>query len=173
MTGKDFFNRVANGKSDVIQLFLDTLSRLNVDYCVIGGLAVNAYAEPVVSLDLDIVIAADNVEKVCAAVTDIFKVERFPHSVNLASDRSDLRIQLQTDSRYQDFLGGATVHQVLGYDLKVAAVEQVLQGKLWAYQDEERRPSKRQKDLADILRLVETNPVLKEKLPPKVREFLN
>jgi hypothetical protein len=42
--------------------FLDTLSTSNVDYCVIGGLAVNAYAEPVVSLDLDIVVAADNIE---------------------------------------------------------------------------------------------------------------
>ncbi len=116
MTRKDFFNRVANGKSDVIQVFLDTLARLNVDYCVIGGLAVNAYAEPVVSLDL--VIAADNAEKVCETVAGVFKVERFPHSVNLASDQSDLRIQLRTNSRYQDFLGGATVRQVLGYDLR-------------------------------------------------------
>lgn len=52
MTKKEFFKAVSNGEEDVIQIFLDALSTANVDYRVIGGLAVNAYAEPVVSLDL-------------------------------------------------------------------------------------------------------------------------
>ena len=56
MTEKEFLNAVAGGRDDVLQLFLDTLSRTGVDYCVIGGLAVNAYAAPVVSLDLDVVV---------------------------------------------------------------------------------------------------------------------
>jgi hypothetical protein len=34
--------------------------------------------------------------------------------------------------------------------MKVAALEDVLQDKVWAYLDESRRKSKRQKDLADI-----------------------
>jgi hypothetical protein len=55
MTGKEFVNRLANGKSDIIQALLDTLSGTGSSYCLIGGLAVDAYAEPVVSLDLDIV----------------------------------------------------------------------------------------------------------------------
>lgn len=42
MTGKKFLNSLANGKSDIIQLFLDTLEKLELDYCVIGELAVNA-----------------------------------------------------------------------------------------------------------------------------------
>ena len=36
-------------------------------YCAIGGLAVNAYVEPVVSLDLDIVVAMEDIEEVCKA----------------------------------------------------------------------------------------------------------
>jgi hypothetical protein len=37
---------------DVIQLLLSLLKETGSAYCAIGGLAVNAYAEPVVSLDL-------------------------------------------------------------------------------------------------------------------------
>ena len=172
MTGKDFMNAVANGKSDIVQILLDVLAELDVAYCVIGGLGVNAYVEPVVSLDLDVVIATDDIEKVCDAVEKEFSVERFSHSINLTSSQSDLRIQLQTDPRYQGFIRNASVREVLGYQMRVATLENVLQGKIWAYSDEQRRMSKRQKDLADILRLVEAYPVLEEKLPASVREML-
>ena len=53
--------------------------------------------------------------------------------------------------------------------MKVASLEDVLQSKIWAYSDEERRKSKRQKDLADIFRLVESYPDLKELLPESIR----
>jgi hypothetical protein len=172
MTKKEFINTVANGKTDVLQVFLDAVSHLGVDYCVIGGIAVNAYAEPVVSLDLDAVVAAADIEAVCAAVAQYFKIERFPHSVKLSSSESDLRIQLQTDPRYQEFIRSATVRSVLGYELKVATVEDVLKGKIWAYSDEQRRMSKRQKDLADIMRLIEAYPELGNKIPSEIRNRL-
>ncbi len=172
MTYKEFMNAVTNDKSDVVQAFLDTLAELGVEYCVIGGLAVNAYVEPVVSLDLDMVIAAHDVERVCTAVENQFKIERFSHSVNLTSSRSDLRIQLQTDARYQDFISRATLRSVLGYEMRVAAIEDVLQGKTWAFSDKQKRMSKRQKDLADILRIVEANPAIEEKLPDSVHNML-
>jgi hypothetical protein len=155
---------------DILQIFLDILSEEGVAYCVIGGLAVNAYAEPVVSLDLDIVIAADGIEKVCKAIGHQFKIERFAHSINLSSSKSDLRIQLQTDPRYQDFIIRAENHEVLGYEMKVADIKDVIQGKIWAYSDEQRRMSKRQKDLADIMRLIETYPILMARLPINIRE---
>jgi len=44
----------------------------------------------------------------------------------------------------------------------------VLQGKLWAYSDPTRRQSKRQKDLADIARLVETHPELEAEVPTDI-----
>jgi hypothetical protein len=170
MTKKEFLNAISNGKVDVVQAFIDILSSSNVDYCVIGGLAVNAYAEPVVSLDLYIVVAAGNIESVLKAVEGHFKIKQFAHSVNLSTDKSDLRIQLQTDTRYQDFIGKAESHTVLGYDMKVASVEDVLQGKIWAYSDEQRRKSKRQKDLADIMRLIEEYPSLSELLPESINK---
>jgi hypothetical protein len=63
MTKKEFINLISNGQEDVIGNFLKLLNDNKIDYCVIGGLGVNAYVEPVVSLDLDIVLIADAIEQ--------------------------------------------------------------------------------------------------------------
>jgi hypothetical protein len=166
-------NAVANSQRDILQVFLDILAETAPAYCVVGGLAVNAYAEPVVSLDLDIVVALDDIEPVVSAAEKRgFKVERFEHRINLTSSESDLRMQLQTDSGYQAFIARANERDVLGYRMRVADAADVLQGKVWAYQDETRRRSKRHKDLADILRLVEALPFLEKLLPPEIRRQL-
>jgi hypothetical protein len=174
MTGKEFLNCLANGKSDVLQLLIGILSERGSRYCLIGGLAVNAYVEPVVSLDVDIVLAAHDTAAVLKAAKEQgWGVEPFEHSVNLSSPASDLRIQIQTDPRYQDFIERAEVREVLAYKMKVAKLEDVLQGKVWAYMDKTRRRSKRQKDLADILRITEAFPGLLTNLPSVLKEELN
>ena len=171
MTKKEFMNSVSNGQEDILQQLLDLLNEMKIDYCVIGGLAVNAYVEPVVSLDLDLVVVAKAIETLLKAAEKIFNIERFPHSLNLSSTKSDLRIQLQTDPRYQLFISRSSTKDVMGYKMKVATVEDVLQGKIWAYSDEQRRKSKRQKDLADIFRLIETYPHLKDSLPESLKSI--
>ena len=139
---------------------------------MIGGLAVNAYVEPVVSLDLDIVVASGQTDKIRKASQETFRVEDFPYSINLYAEDSDLRIQIQKDARYQGFVKNATVKKVLGYQIKVASLEDVLQGKVWAYSDGDRRKSKRQKDLADISRIIESYPHLLEKLPTNIKTLI-
>jgi hypothetical protein len=59
----------------------------------------------------------------------------------------------------------ATVRDVLGMPLPVAAIEDLLQGKVWAATDPTRRPSKRRKDLLDIERLVESYAYLRDRVP--------
>lgn len=173
MTGKEFLRRIANGEKDILGLVLKLLEALSADYCVVGGLAVNAYAEPVVSLDLDIVVATPAVDALCRAAEKTgCAIERFPHSVNMSAKGSDLRVQIQTDPRYQGFIPRARTKTVLGYAMRVAAIEDVLKGKLWAYGDATRRGSKRQKDLADIMRLVEADPSLVAKLPDELKKVL-
>ena len=174
MTGKTFLNSVANGEIDIIQILIALLEQTNSAYCVIGGLGVNAYAEPVVSLDLDLVVISDRMSDLCSvAKSKGMKVEHFEHSVNLSATGSDLRIQLQTDPRYQDFLSHCQQRNVLGYNMFVASLKNILRGKLWAYSDQARRQSKRQKDLADIMRLVETHPELRSELPPEIASQLD
>lgn len=171
MTEKEFVNNLANGQEDVIQRLIDLLVENEIGYCVIGGLAVNAYVEPVVSLDLDIIVSADKIEKLRRAAEQIFTVKEFERSINLKTSKSDLRIQVQTDPRYQAFIIKATVKKVMGYDMKIATLEDTLQGKIWAYSDTQRRKSKRQKDLADIFRLVEAYPNLKDLLPDSIKSI--
>ena len=173
MTGKTFLNSIANGEKDILQIFLDLLSETGTDYCVVGGLAVNAYVEPVVSLDLDVVVVLKDLEKITKlAGRKGFKIERHPHSLNFSSKGSDLRIQLQTDSRYQAFIPRSTPKEILGYRMQVARKEDVLQGKVWAYSDGAKRRSEKQKDLADIMRLVESYPELEKILPEGIQEEL-
>ncbi len=170
MTSKEFLKAISNGEADVVQLLLDILHETKTPYAVVDGLAVNAYVEPVVSLDLDIVVVAQNINAICRKAEELgFSIEKFPHSIYLTTSRSDLRIQIQLDERYQAFLAQAEKKIVLGYQMDVARKEDVVQGKLWAYQDQTRRKSKRQKDLADILRLVETYPDLEVLLPESLR----
>jgi predicted nucleotidyltransferase len=57
-------------------------------------------------------------------------------------------------------------------ELPVASIEDVLQGKIWAALDSERRGSKRQKDLADIARILENYPDLRVKVPPEILDRL-
>ena len=173
MTKKEFINRVSDSKEDIIQKLLDILNEQKIDYCIIGGLAVNAYVEPVISLDLDIVIATNDLKRLEKAVKNIFSIERFTHSINLSSNRSKLRIQIQIDKQYQPFIKRAVRKDVMDYVMKVAVVEDVLQGKIWAYTDPERRVSKRQKDLADIYRLIECFPELKSHLPDSLKKVID
>ena len=142
-----------------------------IDYCIIGGLGVNAYVEPVVSLDIDIVVVADAIEQLLIKAEKYFKIERFPHSINLNTAKSDLRIQIQSDLRYQKFIPGSVKMDVVGYDMKAAAVDDILTGKLWAYMDKEMRKSKRQKDLADIFRIIEKYPELNKLIPDSMEHI--
>ncbi len=139
-------------------------------YCLIGGLAVNCYVEPVYTLDADIVMIAANLPKLAVYLREQgFKTEEHPHSVNALALGSDLRIQFTTDERYQAFLARAIESEVLGIRVRIASLEDVTQGKLWAYQDPQRRLSKRKKDELDLIRLAEAHPKLKSDYPRELK----
>ncbi|MBU6402293.1 MAG: hypothetical protein KGS61_18395 [Verrucomicrobia bacterium] len=166
-----FYRLITMDTSDLLSQLLSCLKELEIRFCVIGGQAVNAYAEPLVSLDLDLVIAADQLALAESALAGRFSLKHEPHSLNVSLTGSALRVQIQTDPRYFPFVARAEPDRdVLGNRLPVARKEDVLQGKLWAYADASRRPSKRQKDLADILRLVEAHPRLLDHLPAALRQ---
>jgi hypothetical protein len=61
MKGKTFLNSGANGETDIVSILLSLLDETDSTYCVIGGLGVIAYAKPVVSLDLGLVVLADRI----------------------------------------------------------------------------------------------------------------
>jgi hypothetical protein len=172
MQAATFWRTVTLDHSDLLDRSLKVLEKAGARYCVIGGQAVNAYAEPVVSLDLDLALSPGEIERLSALFGPPIRMERFEHSVNLSAPDSDLRIQFQIDPRYQDFPARAEVREILGHRLPVAALEDVLRGKVWAASDPSRRASKRQKDLADISRLLEGHPELRELVPQAILQRL-
>jgi hypothetical protein len=163
-----FYRTVVMDQTDFLDELLALFEREGVHFCVIGGQGVNAFVEPLVSLDLDLVVAADDVDRTAGLLSDHFRIERFPHSLNVGKAGSDLRVQIQTDPRYFDFVKRSTLREVLGRTLPVASVEDVLRGKVWALSDTGRRPSKRQKDLADVARLLDAFPQLRSLVPDQI-----
>ncbi|MFZ5864013.1 MAG: nucleotidyl transferase AbiEii/AbiGii toxin family protein [Nitrospirota bacterium] len=163
-----FWKTVTVDDANLLDHLITLLKEHRVRFCVIGGQGVNAYVEPLVSLDLDVVIAAEQIDEVEALLAREFRIEHFPHSLNISRPGSDLRVQIQKDPRYADFVPRATARRVLGVTLPVATVEDLVRGKVWAAQDQTRRASKRQKDLADIARLIEAYPALRPLVPPDI-----
>jgi hypothetical protein len=125
-------------------------------YCLIGDFAVNCYAEPVFTLDANIVVFASDLSKLAA------QPELVPES--------QLRIQFTTDERYQAFLSRSVEADVLGVRVRIACLDDVTRGKLWAYGDPRRRLSKRKKDELDLIRLAEAHPELISQYPSELRE---
>ena len=93
-------------------------------YCLIGGLAVNCYAEPVYTLDADLVMIAAGLPKLTSCLLQQgFKIEEHPHLLDMLAPRSKLRIEFTTDERNQEFLGRAVKREVLGVRVKIATLE--------------------------------------------------
>jgi len=173
MNATTFWKQVTMDRAGFLESIISILQETEVDYCVIGGQAVNAYATPLVSLDLDLVVSIRDMEKFKSALSESYRIERFPHSLNVTAPGSELRLQIQTDERYFDFPARAMMMDVLGVPLRVASMHDVLRGKVWAASDPERSPSKRRKDLLDIERLVEAHPELHALVPAEIRSRLD
>lgn len=169
MDAATLWARVIDDRAGFRDAFFSFLNLNSVRFCVIDA---NAYVEPLISLDLDVLVAAEDLVLVERLLSARFRVERCAHSLNVSAENSQLRIHIQMDPRYFAFVPRATPREVLGVTLQVAAVEDVLQGKLWAFLDETRRGTKRQKDLADIGRLIEAYPHLRARVPAQVLDRL-
>lgn len=168
MRARAYWKAVTADRAEFLDRPIGLLMKHGIPYCIVGGQAVNAYAEPVVSLDLVLVIAGDHLPTAAALLRQDFAVEEFSHSLNVSAPDSDLRIQIQTDPRHVPFVERAAPRTLLGIPLVVARLEDVLQGKVWAAMDPSRRASKRQEDLADIARILEAHPSLREQVPAEV-----
>jgi hypothetical protein len=173
VTAKEFQKLVTEDKSDFLDRFLGVLQRLGIDYCMIDGLAVNAYAEPLVTLDCDGVVVASRIEELEKEMRQQCRVERFAHSLNLTDPRSKVRIQIQTDEFFQRFLSRRRPAEVLERSMYVACPEDLIASKIEAFQEPQRRESKRLKDLVDIKRLIEVFPELKSAVPQSILQRIS
>ena len=125
-----------------------------------------------VTKDVDIVITADDIDRAVTLLEKAgFTSERFSWSINLQG-KSTVSIQISTEALYRDFPGRSVPADVHGILMRVASLEDTLQGKIAAWRDNERRQSKKIKDLGDIARLVESHPELWDKLGDELKEII-
>lgn len=171
MTAKEFFDWQTSGGTDDVMRLVAALEKADIPWCAIGGVAVNHWADhPMVTQDVDLVVASDAVERTIDALEKAgFTAERFEWSVNFTGS-SAVSVQLSTGDSYRTFPSRAVPADVHGILLRVASLEDTLQGKIRAWSDSARRQSKRIKDLADIARLVESHPKLWEQLTDNLKE---
>jgi hypothetical protein len=168
MTATEIYESVTNGGASDFSDVATVLNR-NRPWCLIGGLAVNCYVEPVYTVDVDLVVVAANLSQIERELEETgFKVEHFEHSTNAQRPGSKLNVQFTTDGRYQDFLSNATERDVLGIRVPVASLENIIRGKVWAWQDATRRLSKRKKDELDLIRIAEAHSQLRQLIPREI-----
>jgi hypothetical protein len=169
MTMRQFYDWQTAGGGGDVSLLVATLEQREIPWCMIGGLAVNHWAaEPMATADVDLVIASERVEEAVQALRSAgFTAKKFKWSVNLKG-HSKVSVQISTEAAYREFPSRSVPADIHGILMRVASLPDTLQGKILAYRDAERRASKRQKDLTDILRLLEAHPRLKKLLPPDV-----
>jgi hypothetical protein len=186
MTAAEVYESVTNGgASDFADVA--TISNRNKPWCLIGGLAVNCYVEPVYTVDVNLVVVARNLPRIQRELNAAgFRVEQFEHPrvpspgdcvvpLSLrervgvrAMRQSKLNARLTTNPRYQDFLTDTTEREVLGLRVPVASLENIIRGKVWAWQDAKRRLSKRKKDELDLIRIAEAYPHLRQLIPDQI-----
>jgi hypothetical protein len=160
---------VAEGTSAFAEV-IAVLEQAGGRYVVIGGLAVNCYVEPVFTADADIVIALGEVDRFTEALlAKGYTVERYPFSLNFRKVGSDLSLQVSTDSAYQKFLDRSERKEVLGVPANVASLRDIVEGKVRAWSDPERRLSKRAKDQTDLFRIAERYPEMIGLLPERLK----
>lgn len=170
MTASEVFELVTGSGSSDFEVLVRVLNR-HKPWCLIGGLAVNCYVEPVFTLDADIVVVAAELEAIEADLSAAgFVLQEFPHSLNATMPGSELRIQLTLDPRYQEFLEDTEVREVLSEQVPVASLINIVRGKIWAWNDESRRPTKRKKDELDLMRILETHPEMRDLMPREISE---
>jgi hypothetical protein len=163
MTSAEFLAGLTGHDSD-LKLAVEALRATAVPFCLVGGLALNHYVEPVVTMDADFAVTA--AAGVAAAFRSRgFEVEEFAHSINARLPGSQLRLQITINSRYGSFASRAVKGELFGIDMPVACIEDLVQGKLWALADPDRRASKRAKDRADLIRLCESYPQVADWIP--------
>lgn len=167
----EIYDSVVAQGSSVFAEVIAVLEQAGTRYAVIGGLAVNAYVEPVFTADADLVIALNEIDRFTEALLGRgYTLERYAFSLNFRKAGSDLSLQISTDPVYQGFLDRAVKKSVLDVPASVASLRDLVEGKIRAWSDPERRLSKRAKDQSDLFRIAEHYPEMIELLPEKLRK---
>jgi hypothetical protein len=168
MTAAEAYEAITGGGTSDLADAVQVLDLFR-PWCLIGGLAVNCYVEPVYPLDADVVIAVDRLAEIEPELIGRgFHIRRFAHSLNASRAKGRLNLQISVDPRYQDFLRNAAPADVLGLRVPVASLPDLVRGKVWAYEHAQPPLSKRKKDELDLIRIAEAHSEMRVLIPQSI-----
>ena len=123
MTAREIYDLTLRGGGNDFQATVELLERLDVPWCLIGGLAVDAYAEPAYTADADFVIVSTKLEFVCAELAGLGFTISHHFGVNARLPGSGFVVRLDDRSALPRFhrprLASA---EALGVQCRVAAL---------------------------------------------------
>lgn len=152
--------------------FLDILEDCRIYYCLLGGIAVNCYTDPLENQDLELVVKSDQLDALILTLKKQFIVERTADYFKVYEKPQTTQVRILLGDRYQPFVGRAQLHNILDFEYPVASLKDVLKAKEWSAMGKNTRPTERQKDLADIARILAVKPSMDKSLPMKLRKQL-
>jgi hypothetical protein len=168
-----FWQAVVQDTSNFLARVTSMLAESGIPYCVIGGFGVNAYSDIfMVTEDLDIIVAVEDLPRTRELLAREFRVRELAHSLNVYDPNSKLQVQIHLDPDVEDAASRAQRRVVGDLASPVASPEDLMRLKVAAAREPRRRASKRQKDIADVQRLIEALPELRAGLPREISDRL-
>src|SRR5262245_43911573 len=104
MRALQFWKAVTMDRSDFLERILAVVEENGIRYCAVGGVAANAYSEPLVTNDFSIAVAAYDLARAEDVLRSRFRVTKFAHNLNVSASDSRLRVHIQTDPMYASFV---------------------------------------------------------------------
>jgi hypothetical protein len=90
MTAAEIFEAITGSGSTDFASLVRILNRQSA-WCLIGGLAVNCYVEPVYTLDADVIVVTSQLPDIKSELLAAgFTVEEFPRSLNSRMPKTNL-----------------------------------------------------------------------------------
>jgi hypothetical protein len=158
-----------DSKEKPLRLIAEILERERIPYALIGGVAVQLHTEePRSTLDIDLAVPRyTDVPRSALLAAGFEHTGRHEHSDNWRAPGSGpLKLRTAIQFSAEDLgIAEAVAHaEILDLDvglrLRVATAADLIALKLIAAEEPNRRPSKREHDVADVLALLEEHPEL-------------
>lgn len=152
-------------KRPALQALARVLDAADVDYAVIGGVAVQIHhPDPRTTLDIDVaVLRLEDIPGEALTEAGFHKTGSFEHSENWAAGNGT-PVQFTGDPALASAIRSAETIRIEDVSLKVIRTVDLVRQKIRAGSDPARRRSKRLSDLVDAQGLLEAYPALREDL---------
>lgn len=160
-------------KKPALLALADVFEKTGVPYAIIGGVAAQVrMAEPRTTIDIDVAIKRrDDLPRGALEAAGFRHTGEFPYTSNWVGP-GGVAVQFSDDPTFGVAIDSALPEPLEGRTLRIITAGELLQSKLRSAAEPRRRPSKRMRDIADVMALIEENPELDATLTDEQRHLL-